>query len=273
MRSIRWFSADPSKAWAERFFLLYSPVWMLVMGIVMMGGLYRRWGDAGFLALGFGLAAPLVLVPLLAPGAADRDRPLADRFWLKANLWIGVLVWIGSYFGSHYFFDVLGMRYAFPTDVELDAALVGSDRGQVPFFLYPLTQCYFVTYHTVMVVAVRAFASIVAPRRWPVVLAVPVVAYLVAWAETYFMAIEALGDVFVYLDRPRMLRFGSVFYACYFVVSLPMYYRIDEPSGDEPLAARERWTPGRCLLDGLAAGMLVLILLDAWALVLGPLVE
>lgn len=31
----RWFSANPDKAWAEKFFLAYSPVWMLQMGLVM----------------------------------------------------------------------------------------------------------------------------------------------------------------------------------------------------------------------------------------------
>ena len=33
-----WFSRNPSKAWAEKFFLLYTPVWMLGMGLQMRTG-------------------------------------------------------------------------------------------------------------------------------------------------------------------------------------------------------------------------------------------
>ena len=32
----RWFSRNPSKAWGERFFLAYSPVWMLGMGVLIL---------------------------------------------------------------------------------------------------------------------------------------------------------------------------------------------------------------------------------------------
>ena len=44
----RWFSANPGKAWSERWFLLYSPCWMLAMGLVMLSGLDERLGDVGF---------------------------------------------------------------------------------------------------------------------------------------------------------------------------------------------------------------------------------
>ena len=61
-----------------------------------------------------------------------------------------------------------------------------------------------------------------------------------------------------------MLRYGSLFYACYFLVSLPLLYPMDEPPGPT-------YTPGRAALEALAAGMLVMMILDALALVLGPL--
>ena len=66
-------------------------------------------------------------------------------------------------------------------------------------------------------------------------------------------------------DKPRMLRWGSLFYACYFLVSLPLLARMDEPPG--PV-----FSPGRAALEALAAGMLVFMILDALALLLGPLV-
>ena len=52
------------------------------------------------------------------------------------------------------------------------------------------------------------------------------------------------------------LRWGALFYyACYFVVSFPMVYRLDEGPGED-------WTVGRTAIEALAAGMLTFILLD-----------
>ena len=63
-----------------------------------------------------------------------------------------------------------------------------------------------------------------------------------------------------------MYTVGSLFYAIYFFVSFPMYYRMDE----DPAV---KWTIGEAMVSGLAAGMLVTIFLDLWRLVLGPMVE
>jgi cycloeucalenol cycloisomerase len=263
---MRLFSENPSKAAAERFVLIYSPVWIAIVGFVMLSGVYRTWGDVMYIVLGIGVAAPLVLVPLLRPFPADANRPFWDTSWFRLNLWVWILVWFGSYFGSEYFFDVLGMRYGFATTWNLDAALVGSGKGEVPFFLYPLTQAYFMTYHVVMVVVLRALTTRFSLGRIARALVIFVLAYSVAFAETFFMAIPQLADVFIYLDRGRMLAFGSIFYACYFVVSVPLIARVDEPP-------EERWPWTKVVVEALAASMLVLILLDAWALLLGKLVE
>lgn len=262
----RLWSENPSKARAEKLYLAYSPVWMAFVGIVMLGGLYREWSDATFLAFGLGVAAPLVLIPLLRPHPADRGRRFWETTWFRLNLWIAIFVWIGSYFLTHYFFDILGMRYRFPTTWNLDASLVGSDTGKVPFFLYPLTQAYFMTYHVVMVVALRYLTTRFGLRGVVRAICIFALAYVVAFAETFFMAIPQLEDVFFYIDRERMLTYGSIFYACYFVVSLPLIARLDEPPS-------ERWPLRKVALEALAAGMLVFVLLDAWALVLGKLVE
>ena len=261
--SVRWFSANADKAWAEKFFLLYSPVWMAVMGAVQLGGWFKQWSDPAFMVYGLAVMAPLLVVPALA----RRSSGIAwhRSYWLRFNLWIWIFVYFGSYVGSHYFFDVLGMRYRFPTTWNLDAALVGSDKGEVPFFLYPVTQAYFVTYHTLMVVLLRRLRTGLRPGRATTALAVVALSYAVAWAETFFMANELISDTFEYLDLPRMLRYGSLFYASYFVVSLPMVYRLDEDE-TEP-----QWPLGRVAVESLAAGMLVFFLLDAWAMIIGPL--
>lgn len=63
-----------------------------------------------------------------------------------------------------------------------------------------------------------------------------------------------------------MYTFGSLFYAIYFFVSFPLFFRIDENP-------TKKWTLGDVALNSLAAGMLVTILLDLWRLGLGPLVQ
>lgn len=276
--STRWLSDDPGKAWAERFFLLYTPVWMLAVGVVMTSGALLRWSDAGFMAFSLAVCAPLLVIPALRHRTIPALAGTAwhHSYWFKFNLWIFIFVWIGTYFLTHYFFDILGMRYAFPAGWTLDAALVGSGRGQVPAFMYPLTQPYFISYHVAMIVVLRrVHRALGLPHlspgtaRWPRLLALAAVAvalsYTIAFAETLFMASPIISDLFWYADKPRMLRWGSLFYACYFFVSLPLLYRMDEPPGP-------KYTPGRAALEALAAGMLVMMILDALALLLGPLV-
>jgi cycloeucalenol cycloisomerase len=274
----RWFSADPGKAWAERFFLLYTPVWILAVAIVMLGGLVPRWGDGELLIFSVAVAAPLLVIPALRQRSvpALAATPWTRSYWLKFNLWIFIFVWIGTYFLTHYFFDVLGMRYAFHARWTLDAALVGQGDGTVPVFMYPLTQAYFVSYHAGMLVVLRRIRRALdldhlspGTARWPrlllLALATLALAYGVAFAETLFMASDSIADLFWYADKPRMLRYGSLFYACYFLVSLPLLARMDEPPG--PV-----YSPGRAALEALAAGMLVFMILDALTLLLGPLV-
>ena len=50
--SNRWFSENPDKAWAERFFLIYSPIWMLSMAVMMLTGWDKSWGDTALLLHG-----------------------------------------------------------------------------------------------------------------------------------------------------------------------------------------------------------------------------
>lgn len=263
----RWFSANPARAAFERFVLLYTPVWIAFVGVVMLTGLYSSWGDGGFMLFGLAAGAPLVLVPWLRPTPEEARRPFWQTSWFRQNLWIAIFVFIGSYFLTHYFFDVLGMRYRFPTRWNVQAVLVGAGEiegggREVPLFLYPLTQAYFMTYHVVMTVILRYLSTRFSLGVAAKILVVAVLAYAVAFAETFFMAVPAIGDIFEYLDRDRMLAYGSLFYASYFVVSLPIFARVDE---DRP------WGLTEIVASSLAAGMAVFILLDLWAAVIGPL--
>jgi cycloeucalenol cycloisomerase len=76
------------------------------------------------------------------------------------------------------------------------------------------------------------------------------------------MAGGAIAEQFAYKDLPRMLKWGSLFYACYFVVSFPMIYRLDENPGED-------WPLRRVWVEALAAGMLLLFLLDTAARFVG----
>ena len=253
----RWFSRNPSKAWGERFFLAYSPVWMLGMGVLMETGAGARWGDAALNLAMLVILLPLVVVPPLLHDETALGRRWWQTYWFKLNVWIGIYAAIGSYFGSEYFFDVLGMVYRYPQlSWRLDSVLLGTGEQTVPLIMYPSAHFYFVTYHTIGVIVLRrARTSRLLGHAWLWPVVVVAAAYGFAWAETFFMTGGAIAEQFTYRDLARMLRWGSLFYACYFVVSFPMIYRLDEEPG-------ESWPLRRVAVEALAAGMLLLILLD-----------
>ena len=59
---------------------------------------------------------------------------------------IAIFNFAANYFGSEYFFDVLGMVYDYPMiELTFDSALVGSGEQRVPLIMYLLTQAYFIT--------------------------------------------------------------------------------------------------------------------------------
>ena len=62
-----------------------------------------------------------------------------------------------------------------------------------------------------------------------------------------------------------MYTVGSLFYAIYFFVSFPMFFRMDEAP------CRRQWTPAEAFTDALAACMAVTCLLDFWRLGLGAI--
>ncbi|MCA9669419.1 MAG: hypothetical protein KC503_27680 [Myxococcales bacterium] len=249
----RWWADDADKAHAERRFLLYAPAWMLTLGVLMLLGIPGRLSDVGMLAVSLAVSLPLLVVPAIgAPTSAPRR--LRDRYFIKANLWLAIFGFIGNYFLSEYFFDVLGMVYAFPLRWTFDAELVGQGKQSVPIAMYLLTQPFFVTYHVSATVLLRrARTSRRGSHPAARVALTALVAYVWAFLETLSMANPLMREHFRYRDMPTMLRYGSLFYACYFLVSFPLFLRIDE---------REPTPLGRCAIEALAAGMLVFLLLD-----------
>ncbi|KXZ42322.1 hypothetical protein GPECTOR_162g137 [Gonium pectorale] len=229
-----WLAKDPSKRWTEVFFLAYSPFWIL-------------W-------------ALVLLVPFQLY-EADQGKPMWQRFWVKANVWIAVFSFIGNYFWTHYFFKLLGASYTF----------VSWRLNGVPICLYLMTHGYFCFYHAISNILIRRvqtglLRSSALVRRSAMAFVVFTLAYATAYAETLTIA---HFPYYTFVDRDRMYSVGSLFYAIYFFVSFPMFYRIDE----YPQRKGAKWTSSEAALDSLAAGMFVTILLDLWRISVGSIVD
>jgi cycloeucalenol cycloisomerase len=262
----RWFSENASKAWGEKFFLIYSPIWMSMMGLVMGLGVTARVGEWGFLAIGVAAALPLVVVPALIRDERPLGRRWYQTYWFKANLYIAIFNFAANYFGTEYFFDILGMVYEYPMiELTLDATLVGSGEQRVPVMMYLLTQAYFITYHTTAVIVLRRIRTSrlpIGPMLWPILLFA--VAYFWAWMETKAMANPWIESQFYYRDMERMLAYGSLFYSLYFVASFPIFYHLDEER-------EASWSLTITVAAACTASMIMMFLLDFAAAIFGPI--
>lgn len=272
-----WFSKNPDKAWGEKFFLAFVPVFCVYNYAILASGLL----DVGnFWHLMQNLAMWLPFCVLL-PAWLRRHSgvPWQRSYWFKYNVYMFVYVFFATYFHTEYFFDVLGIRYHFPqVSWYFDSALLGPDEAtalasyrKVPVGMYFNAIAFFIVYHSIAVVLMRrvrtmtlAAAAWLRALLWA--LTVAVAAYFFAWAETYFyVGVSDLSRANVwYVDIPRMLSLGSVCYALYFIVSFPNVYRLDED-------AAQPWTIGRTVIEASAVSMIVLLLLDLFTWVVGPI--
>ncbi|KAI6311754.1 hypothetical protein MCOR30_010743 [Pyricularia oryzae] len=262
------------KETTERAILYESPLSMAAVGWVMLTGRLAHWGDFELLLFSWAVSMPAVVFPaymVRRDCPSTRKQPLHQQYWLKLNLWVFVVVCWGTYFGTHYFFNLMGMRYNFAnTRLTFDSPVLGAgNKAQaVPLFMYPLTHAYFMTYFAVMLKAERLVRDRILPRlvRDTIVgkgLALVAVSYSTAYLETFFMATEIMSEYFRYLNRARMLRLGSLGYAVYFMAGLPMVKRIDTNG--------ERWDLGKTLVEAAATCVAIQVLLEVWANVTGPL--
>ncbi|KAJ1261454.1 hypothetical protein BS78_09G030600 [Paspalum vaginatum] len=228
-RRSAWLAADGSKRWGEAFFLLYTPFWLtLCLGVVVPFKLYE----------------------------ADSIRNVKDRYWAKANLWIVIFSYVGNYFLTHYFFTVLGASYTFPS----------WRMNNVPHMTFLLAHVCFLFYHMASNMTLRRLrhstAHLPQTIRWLFDAGwILTLSYFIAYLETLAIA---NFPYYEFIDRDMMYKVGSLFYALYFIVSFPMFSRIDEDD--------EKWNLSRVAVDSLGAAMLVTILLDLWRIFLGPIV-
>ena len=130
-----------------------------------------------------------------------------------------------------------------------------------------MTHAYFCLYHALSNMLIRrvrnaakghgALAQAAAEAT-----AVFLLAYATAYGETLTIS---HFPYYSFKDKAAMYKTGSLFYAIYFFVSFPMFFRMEE----EPRG--KSFSLWRVVVDALAAGMLVTCLLDFWRLGVGSI--
>ena len=62
------------------------------------------------------MALPCFFGPaLLFPGQGEPATPFWNRYFVHANVWIAILSFVGNYFWTHYFYNLLGAEYTMPS--------------------------------------------------------------------------------------------------------------------------------------------------------------
>lgn len=253
MSTSRILSDDPGKRAAERWYLLYTPVWGGVSGVVMVSGLgvhwsRQPWGDLAFFVFGLCVWMGVLLGGYAFRAPEDAGRPWYRLYHTKFQIWMFVFAFLGNYF-TEYFYEVLHMQYGFETRWNLN---------DVPFFLYMVTVAYFSTYGTLINVFRRLTTGLL-PEGAPTWLragAYLPACFAVAGLETALNANPWMASLFCYDDMSFMLWFGTLMYGAWFVVAAPFWFGIDEE--------RDERTPlGRVWVSALAAFMLVIVVNEA----------
>lgn len=245
----------PSKRAYEEFVAMYTPVWIIVFGIVVVFELYENFTAWSYLFLCGGLALPLLLQPVLYPqgllhgDSPDAKRPLLERYSTKANVWIAIYSFIGNYWYTHYFYSVLQARYTMPAH----------RLNNVPIALFLATHFYFSTYHLFSNVLLRwvvtTFQGTV--QRHVLYIGVVVVfAYFTAFMET--LTISSY-PYYSFQDRDMAYTIGSAFYGIYFLVSFPAFFVFDDEIDSKRGKPVTMWNT---IVSSCGYGMMILLLLD-----------
>ena len=261
----RWLAdprTNPSKHHAEVFILKYSAAWILSVGVVIASRAFEWWGPWGYMVYCVSCAAPYLLYPLARPLPGDASAKRRDWYILKANVWIAVFSFIGNYWYTHYFYGVLKADYTFEAHRLND----------VPIALYFMTHAYFMFYHVLSNCALRRVRSGFEPdvRRFAFECAlIGAMAYTTAFMES----LTICGfPYYRFENRDMAYTLGSAFYGIYFLVSFPMFLRVDEAAGGGrrgEKAAAMTTTFHQTFWEAMGSGMAVLCLLDFVRLALG----
>lgn len=246
-----------SKRNFEIFSLYYTAMWIGAFMIVLAAQSYEHFTENEYMYLCVTLAAPFLLQPILFPLGGERNLPIWLRYSFKANVWIAIFSFIGNYWYTHYFYSVLKASYSFPSHRLND----------VPIALYFATHFYFVTYHTFSNMILRKIETTYEPSVyrsaffWAAVLAF---SYFTAFMET--LTISSF-PYYCFEDRAMVYSVGSAFYGIYFIISFPVFYRLDEKVN--AVGGVLPHTLYQTVMESLGCSMAVLLLLDFCRLALG----
>ncbi|EKX49885.1 hypothetical protein GUITHDRAFT_85507 [Guillardia theta CCMP2712] len=234
-----------SKRACELWFLVYGCFWISCFGIIIALRLYDDFDRKDYFLVCGGLMLPLLLQPVLFPKiTADDGRPLLERHSFKANVWIFIFGFIGNYWYTHYFYNVLKASYT----------MKSWDVNGVPIPMFFATHFYFTFYHALSNMAIRKAVSTYEnsfARTIYLMLLIFTMSYITAFME----ALTISGfSCYSFADRHMAWILGSAFYGIYFIVSFPMYYRVDE--------LKVPHSAFQAAIESLASGMMVLCLLD-----------
>lgn len=253
-----WESANASKRAGERFLFYWSFVWVGVMGVIVGTKMFEHFNEWHYLSVGLFFTIPPIFLPMLFPAAEDKNIPLAQRYITKANVWIFIMSWVANYLWTHYFYEVLGAFYTFPSHRFND----------VPIACYLMTHSYFHLYHIISNAVLRRLwrhyqQKVTLGSTIVVSIIIAIFAYFMAFAETFTIQ----NFPYYYIpDRWAMYVYGCVFYSLYFIVSFPLFYRMDEDK-------HTCWSMERAFIEGCANSMLITQALDFWRLFIGPIVD
>ncbi|PXF42560.1 Cycloeucalenol cycloisomerase [Gracilariopsis chorda] len=265
VRNNGWFANNPSKAYYEKFSLIWAPASMFVLLVLVLGTpLYKYCDKNSYLAITLIGCLPGFVLPVLFPCDADRGKPYSQRFWVKGTIWIAIFGFYGNYFWTHYFYQLLGAKYLF------DSYRI----NDVPVVCFTSTFFYFTFYFSFSNLLLRRLATSIAhlPRYaqsiiwWTNIL---VLSYVTAVFEA--VSIEHF-PLYTFDDRESFVTIGSMFYALYFVVGFPMFFALDEYEQEKADATIARnITLQETAVNACGAAAIVTVLLDVWRLTLGSL--
>ena len=129
---------NEAKRRTEDFWLYYAIFWVLCFGVIIGGQMYAWFDRQHYIAVCGGLASPLLLQPFIYPALTGEDStPWYERHCVRATLWIGIFSFIGNWWFTHYFYNVLEASYSMPAH----------DVNAVPWAMFLATHFYFTLYH------------------------------------------------------------------------------------------------------------------------------
>lgn len=252
------FADDESKAYYEKISLVWAPISLLVLLVLILGTpVYKHCDRNSFLFISIMLCLPGLFIPLRYPCAHDLQRPIHQRFWFKANIWIVVFTFYGNYFWTHYFYNLLGARYLFDSYYF----------NGVPVVTYICTYFYFTFYFSFINVALRSIhrkslnVSSETARSLVWYGSIAVLSYVTALFEA--VSIQHF-PLYTYTRKDLFFTIGSVVYALYFVVGFPMFFEMDE---------RHQVGIKYVVYSVFAACAMVTLLLDLWRLFIGSIYD